>query len=170
MISPIDVWKKIIKMPARQKMLVIAAAGFVFVALVLGIPNNPYSSNREFNANKKFSSENVTLADNNKSLPAGLIAGIPVETANIIKSETLTYPDRKVTLYNVSYNSTKNMDELSSIYLKYFSVNSFTADASKKNGTADILHGVNKNGDEMSVVIVPQQTGNTVLISYAVRQ
>jgi hypothetical protein len=159
----IDMGKKTPKISKGLVTLILVG----LVILVLGIASANYKTAP--NKSNSFSSENVALTDNNKLVPSGFPANTPVETANILKSETLSYPDRNTTVYNVTYNSAKQMEDLYSIYEKYFSANSFNAQTMERDATAYKIQATNKAGDQFLVVITPQAGGNMVLVSYVAR-
>lgn len=123
---------------------------------------------------RKFSSENVTVENIDQSmqgvskLPVGFPKDTPVELENIIEGTTLTYPDRKVTLYNVSYFSNKQQEEVFALFGKYLKDNGYTISVTDKTASK-MMYKATKENNEMNVVITPQASRLNVLVSFVVR-
>lgn len=125
---------------------------------------------------KSFSSENVQLQSvdvGNKTgvekLPAGFPQSIPVELGSINSSETLSYPDRKVTVYNVSYFSSKQQEELFVTYGNFLKKEGYKITRTDKSA-AHMLYEATKDKTDVSITITPQTGGMRVLISVVVRE
>ncbi len=124
----------------------------------------------------RFSSENVQLQNvdvQNKTglekLPAGFPQNIPVELASIISSETLSYPDRKATLYNVAYFSSKQQEELFVTYGNFLKKEGYKITRTDKS-IANMMYEATKDKTDISVTIAPQTNGMRVLVSVVVRE
>ena len=124
----------------------------------------------------KFSSENVQVQNTNlataagsSKLPSGFPTDTPVELTGITESTTLTYPERKATLYSVSYLSDKQQQELFTIYGKYL-VDSGYKIMNTDKSVAHMMYQATKGQNDFTVVITPQGKQMLVQVSYVVRQ
>ncbi|MDB5253961.1 MAG: hypothetical protein JWL80_27 [Parcubacteria group bacterium] len=155
------------KIHHTQKVLLIIFGILAAVSLVY-ISMHPLNTK-----NKKFSSQNVvvTKADISSSnkLPSGFPTNTPIELANIIDANTLSYPDKHVEVTNVSYFSLKQQEELFSIYGSYLKANGYTVASSNKN-PAMMTYVGKKGNTELDISISPQQQRMLVLISQVIRQ
>jgi len=127
-------------------------------------------------SNSNFSSENVNLQnvdlaskEGEDKLPAGFPTSIPVELANINSSQTLNYPDKKVTLYNVGYFSLKQQEEVWTLYNNFFKADKYTVTRADKSA-ALMVFVANKENTEITVTLTPQTGRVLVLVSVVVRQ
>jgi hypothetical protein len=133
------------------------------------------SSNKQVGQNS-FSSENVIVTPTNVAtatgegkLPVGFPTDIPVEIANITESATLSYPDRKATLYSVSYFSTKQQEEIFATYGKFLADNGYKITNTDKSA-AHMVYQATKDKNDITIVITPQPNRIMVQIGYVVRQ
>ncbi|MES2214097.1 MAG: hypothetical protein V4465_01765 [Patescibacteria group bacterium] len=117
---------------------------------------------------KKFSSETIEYSRDTKGLPQGFLSNIPVEVENITTSETLLYPERKATVMNVTYQSSKQQEELSSIYASYLKNEGYTITTSSKTAEKTV-YAATKDKNELNVTISPQSGRMGILLSYVVR-
>lgn len=123
-----------------------------------------------------FTSENVNVntidvasVQGQSKLPVGFPINTPIELENITDSTTLVYPDRKVTLSNVSYFSHKQQEELFALYGNYLKANGYTINITNK-AAARMIYNAQKGNTEMGVIITPQPDRMVVLVSYIVRE
>ncbi|MDB5266731.1 MAG: hypothetical protein JWN89_546 [Parcubacteria group bacterium] len=124
----------------------------------------------------KFSSENVIYdpvdvasVQGQSKLPAGLPSDIPIEIENVTQSETLSYPDRKATVSNVSYFSAKQQEELSVIYANYLKDKGYKITLGDKSVSHTAYIATKGNG-ELTITITPNDQRMNVLLSFVVRQ
>ncbi len=122
-----------------------------------------------------FSSENVVVKTTNvavateaEKLPAGFLKSIPVETTYITESTTLTYPERKAVLYSVSYFSTKQQQEIFTIYGNFLKENGYKITNTNKSASY-MMYQATKDNNDITVVITPQPDRIMVQVSYVVR-
>jgi len=133
------------------------------------------SSNNKVNKTS-FSSENVVMKTTNVAaatgadkLPDAYFKNIPVEVENITESTTLTYPERKATLYSVTYTSKKQQQELFTIYGNFLKDNGYKITNTDKSANY-MMYQATKDKNDLTVVITPQPDRMMVQVSYVVRQ
>jgi hypothetical protein len=123
----------------------------------------------------KFSSENVQVSNvdfanmtGTAKLPAGFPTDIPVELANITNSSTQYYPDKKTTLYSVSYTSAHQAEDLYQSYGAYLKKDNYAVGPTTDTATQLTYLAISPKGS-LYIVIVPQSGGAKVQVSYSVK-
>jgi cytoskeletal protein RodZ len=142
---------------------------FLSVLIVIMIVATSLNKNLPNNSSKSFTSENVTVVDNNRIVQSELPDSVPVEYKNVTQSVTSDYPDRKTTLYTVVYTSTKQQEELRTIYNNFLKKNGYVIKVNKPT-TKSTIFSATKNKNDITIIITPQGVKMQVHIDYVSRQ
>lgn len=155
---------------SRTRLILGILGLIVIVSVALRLTSLGNKKNPNFSSeNIKTTSVDLATAQGEGKLPAAFPKDTPIEVANITESTTLSYPDRKVNLYNVAYFSLKQEEELFSIYGTYLKKNGYSISLTDKSANR-MVYQAKKGNTDLSVVIVPQQGRMNVLVSYVVRE
>ncbi len=122
--------------------------------------------------NTKFGNGGNTqmkVADNNKGVPTDFPKDLFVDSANILQSNTLTYPDKKITLSSISFKTFKQAEELYTLYGKFLQTNKYQI-MNQAKSSAQMTFNATKDKNDLSIVITPDASGANVQISFVTRQ
>lgn len=113
---------------------------------------------------------NLSLAKTDaEKIPTGFPGTIPVETKNAFESYSITFPERKMTQYSISYISEKTPQEKYKEYLDFMTKAGFAFDKNGKNEAEGQLYGV-KKGNDLAVSARTEQGKTAVKITYLERE
>ncbi len=118
---------------------------------------------------QKISGENVELINNNKTVPAGIPNDLFIDLPGIIQSNTLSYLDKKIILYSLSFNTTKQAEELYVIYGKYLADKQYQMISQSKSSSL-MFYNASKGNNSLLISIVPNSFSAIVQLSYSVQE
>ena len=98
----------------------------------------------------------------------GFPPNIPIETQGIISSDSKSYTDRPIpiTLYNVTYSTTKSASDKYIEYLNYMTKNGYDFGTTGKNEKSNSLYGT-KEGKTLLIIASTVGGKTTVQIAYS---
>lgn len=109
------------------------------------------------------------LLANPANPPAWFPAGLPFEVSNVSEQNVLNYPDQKIVLYSLAYNSARQMEELYAVYGSYFKDNGYTVSNQVKTQN-QMTYDATKGNEIVKIVILPQGGGASVHVGIVVKQ
>lgn len=107
---------------------------------------------------------NTALPGQNKTLPDGFPADIPVQSENIVESYKVVYKDRGVIQYTVSFTSSATQTDLMNVYKDFFARSGVVTDTTNSNTPKGQLVGLRKD-DTLTIVVSPRGEGSYVQIT-----
>jgi len=153
-----------------KEVIILTALIVVIVLAVLVLQTTGRSAKQNFTSeNVKVTKVDPTKATGKDKLPQGFPEDIPVNYSGVYESTTLTYPDRQVVLYSVSYYSAKQSEELYAEYEKYLAGAKYSI-VNKSKSAAQMTYQASRVNDTLSVVITPRSPGAMIQLAFVDKQ
>jgi hypothetical protein len=147
----------------KSTLFIVIIILVIFVVIGFGLFVNWFGQTKE-----KGNIERFVMTNNVKTLPATFPNDIPVESENISQSTTQEYTNRKITLFSVTYLSTKKSSELFNTYGDFLNKAGYSISTGEQKQTLSEFQATKENNN-ISIIIIPQSSKTMVQISYVVR-